>query len=821
MRVDERDVPRPSLPFLLVPALCFWISIRVAEELSWEIDIGNGLLWQAVDFLPFPIWANSLLLMIAIAGMFGLISLVFLLALDYVIARWARRREAERGPQRVLQPMRVGMVFASAFAGLVVGFLCWQGFSAQVDALEASDDGLRMEVVSDGSQGSRGWYSTCRACLGGGNWVKVRVTWSSEEEILPLGMSFVASGRFSRIEDDDWSRSLHQSLVAGSYKPYSIEDARWAESLGGLFGSIRHRYSVYIDSNPGTGAALMKGIVLGDRSQISGTDLDNSFKVTGLTHLLAVSGSHLTVVAMLVSWALLRAGLPKKWSIAVLCAVMVSYLVLTGTQASAFRSCVMASVGSISYVAGRRAHSPSALALAVLVMLAVDPSDAFSVGFSLSVLGVAGICLFLPLASRWISSLLPKRLEAISQPMAMTIVAQLATLPVSVPMFSMLSIGGPLSNLVVAPIITVLLMGGIIAMVACAVFPPLGMAILWLLCHIAEAMSRLVVAMASLAFMAVPAYATPAVAWTIFLVSITLLWIFWPLPGEHPWRQASKAAFPVAVFALAMVVLAYKPVQVVAMDVGQGDSILVRDGFRQVMVDTGKYDTVLRSALGRNQVYHLDAVAITHFDADHCGALDAMDSMVLVDRVVFTRGSVAFGEKDESAEEVLEEARDLSGDEGIVEVSAGDKIRLSEHVSLDVVWPEGTIEESENEDSLVLLLVYDSDLDGDSEFEMLLTGDAESEPLQQMIDDGLVGEVDAIKVGHHGSAESVNDELMEELRPKIALISVGENNRYGHPDENTLDVLERGGAEVYRTDLDGDITLTLDGGSAIVTCANI
>ena len=255
----------------------------------------------------------------------------------------------------------------------------------------------------------------------------------------------------------------------------------------------------------------------------------------------------------------------------------------------------------------------------------------------------------------------------------------------------------------------------------------------------------------------------------------------------------------------------------VAMDIGQGDAILLSDGRRQVLVDTGPRDADLRAALGRQGVHHLDAVVITHFDEDHCGALGALQSFVRVDHVIVATGLPEAAASTGDGADTISEAIALCGREGIVEVSAGDEIRVSDRMSLSVVWPRGQVDESSNENSVCLLLSFDADVDGKADHTALLTGDAEHEELSAMVDAGL-GDIEVLKVGHHGSAEAVDEDVLRTLKPELALISVGADNSYGHPNDHTLELLEDAGARIYRTDESGDIRLTFDSEGMAVRC---
>jgi len=818
----------------------FWAALCLAEELAWETTAREGLVETAAKCFGIGTPAACTILSVLAALVVALVAA--LVAAAVRAASRSRRVNEKNTPDFSLSASRARVSWrqggsalpatvAAAFAlGLVCGGLCW-GEAAQA-AVQVDEAGgpYRLAITSDCSAGAYGSYSEGElSTLGSGApSVRVRVQWSDASQVLPLGAECTAHGSFRRYFSEERNRRHHQNLVMGAFKPYVLDDVGWAPTLQGLFGPVRQHCVELAEAagaalgerSPGYGAAIMRGIVLGDRSSISGTELDESFKLAGLAHLLAVSGSHMSIVTVLVAWVLGRLGASRRATVIALSAMVVCYLVLSAVQPSAFRACIMAVVGASSFFARRRANSFSALVIAVGVLLVVDPSNAFSVGFVLSVLGVAGLCIFLPLASLWMQRLLPDALGKAASPLAMTLTAQFATSPVAVPSFSMISVVGPLCNMVAAPAIALLLGMGLVSFLIALLIEPVGMLLLEALCTLGDVLGELVVAVAGIPFSAIPVSVDPIIVSVLTLAAAALIWILWPLPSRRTIRKAVSAVLASGAF-VSLLLASPAGTSVVVMDVGQGDAILVRSRGRQILIDTGQYDSVLRDALGRNRVYHLDAVVLTHFDADHCGALGAMRSMVAVDRVIVAEGAIELANSDESAREVIETAaRVARGEERVVEIGLGTTIALSDELSLEVVWPDHVATGAGNADSLCLLARYDSDADDDPEFQALFTGDAEKDELSHMVEEGL-GDIDVLKVGHHGSSVTVDDETLDVIRPELALISVGAGNRYGHPTAAALDALARHGAAIFRTDLNGDITVAFAPESLTVTCATM
>ena len=233
------------------------------------------------------------------------------------------------------------------------------------------------------------------------------------------------------------------------------------------------------------------------------------------------------------------------------------------------------------------------------------------------------------------------------------------------------------------------------------------------------------------------------------------------------------------------------------MDIGQGDAILLSDGAHSLLVDTSVGD-VVNDALERQHISYLDAILLTHLDEDHAGGVRYMVGSVKTDRVLVGEGIT----KQEKPE--LQKAIQKISGSGSYEVLYGDEFDVGRfHVR--VVWPHRGYKAKEaNNASVELYVTYN---DGQNTLTTLLTGDAERDQTKETVTSGDVGDIDFLKVGHHGAAKSLYPETARVLKPEVAVASAGKNNRYGHPKQEAVDILEGVGARFYCTKDYGDVTV--------------
>lgn len=784
MNSHERGLPsRPSLPPLLLAALSAWIAVCLSEELCWQL------------YADACVAAALLMCLIA------------LLVIGTIIIGIKHHGFA---------------VVCIAFTSVCIcGLFWWGGWAKDVEHLPTlfeQTPTLELDLTGDPAVRDYGTISTARISCNAGN-VNMRLIWPEGAEPLSAGHRIAITGSISSPKLDDGGRWNHRNGFAGMLRASHVEELGYSPGLRGFVTSFRDDSFARVASIEGDAAGLLAGVLLGNRTLYAGSELEQAFQTTGLAHLMAVSGTHLAIVTMLLSALLARSSLRRKVRSAVLIIGLIVYAAITGFAPSALRAATMCSVALVLGALKTRASALSALSLCMLVFLGLSPPIAFSLGFQLSVLSVLGLIIFARLADCWLGRALPRLPPSLVSSVAATIVASSATLPMTVTQFAQLPLISPVANLLAAPLVTGMLCLGIIALAIGSVFAPLGFLLLQIAAALASYCATLVRMLADMPLACLPlSSATHAIA-ALFCILFIALWVFWPLPrrsADSERRQSPSlprnkllktcSAFivPIALVLLLGFGQSARPWQasdarVVMLDVGQGDSILIQSKSANILVDTGEQGDVLLRELAEQGVTHLDAIIISHKDADHAGALKKLAGVIVVDHVYVHADLIgqAFMEK------VLESARWVTSGFEAEGVRPGTTLRAG-RFSLSIIAPQdgGT---SENEDSLVGLLEFDADGDGNAEARGLLTGDAESEALNHVV--SQVGDIDFLKVAHHGSKGGLTDEQLAELSPEIALISVGADNKYGHPSTKTVKMLEDHGARIYRTDKQGAISV--------------
>jgi competence protein ComEC len=604
--------------------------------------------------------------------------------------------------------------------------------------------------------------------------------------------------------------------------------------VGDLFSGVRRwLLDGLVRTMPEPEASLGAGILLGVRAGIDPAIRD-AFAVAGLSHVVAISGWNVALVVALIATATqrLRERMGPVVPAVVALAAVSGYVILVGASPAVVRAALMAAALMAGRLGGSPAHAGSALMAAVVAMLVLTPAALWDIGFQLSALATAGLIAF--------AAPIEGRLAAwpawIRTPVALTLAAQLATLPVLLAAFGQVSLVAPLANVLVVPLIPIVMAGAAAASVvgglAGAAPPPIvGELATWLAGGAAWLPLHGLTAAGSAAA-AIPLAAIPLGGGPL----LTAAW--YPCLALAAMRvgrrddQVEPDTLEAAAFATAVTWLA-RPrraaiglvaavalatavggtdgrLHLTVLDIGQGDAILIEaPNGRTALIDAGPDPDLTLRRIGQALPFHerrFDVVILTHPHQDHLGGLEEVVRRYEVG--VFVDG----GRPAETAphRRVLEAVAREPGAR-LVEAEAGGRIPLGGGAVLEVLYPtpadvaaplpEGDV----NNASVVVLLRYGA-------FEALLTGDAEAPVEELLAARGELEAVDVLKVGHHGSESSTTPAFLAATHPAVAVISLAADNEYGHPHRSTLEHLEAvPGLRLYRTDRDGSVEITTDG----------
>lgn len=578
--------------------------------------------------------------------------------------------------------------------------------------------------------------------------------------------------------------------------------------IAGLL-SWRERFVAAADVLPQQEAAVLRGIALGERSSLP-EKVEELFTASGTVHLLAVSGVHVGLVAGMALGLTRLLRLPL-WLQGTLTAALVGvYTLWTGLTPSAVRAAVMFLLGLLGLATGRPKNSLVALAAAALVLLVANPLALFDTGFQLSFAAVGGILLLTPTLLSG-KGRLPARLIA---PVTVSLAAQLAVWPLTAYYFSGVSLVGFLASLVTVPLAGLALALGLAGLALGVAYLPLGRAVLGaagLTLWVLTAVARL---FASFPWAFLYLKQPPPVFLLVYY--LFLLALPWALRRRPCWSRARQGALAAAAILLLAVTwrgsgLGPPPLTVDFLAVGQGDAILIRSPSGQAaLIDAGPRvsyggrvwdagEHIVLPYLRAQGVHRLEVLFLTHGDMDHAGGAPAILAGLPVGAVVAPPGFDR-----EGPPLVLSYLREKGLP--LYAGTCGLKVDLGAGVELTLYWPPTTplvSESPENDNSLVIYLKY-----GASTF--LFMGDAGVAAEEAMLRGGGAPSATILKVSHHGSSGGTSEAFLQQVRPQLAVISVGKNN-FGHPSPETLVRLWASGAMVLRTDEVGQVRIVTDG----------
>lgn len=734
------------------------------------------------------------------------LSLWALVGLATVTVLWLGRARS-RGARPALRRAVVILVLAAAAAAASASHVAWMSAARSGIADLALDHGravaVRAEVVgkverrADGSlafDARAGRFGVGERSVAADADIVVRVAPEDVDVLTALDLGAVVDVHGTATPGRPGERAV---LVLWASR--GVEVVSPPAGVLEVAASLRHALVRAVDGLPGEGAGLIPGLAVGDTSSVSPA-LDAAMKQASLSHLTAVSGANCALVVGLAFAAAAMCGASRGVRVACGLTALVGFVVLVTPEPSVVRAAAMAAIAMLAVLLGRTGAALALLCVAVSVLLVVDPWLAASLGFALSVAATGALLVGTRPLAAGLARAMPR---PVALALAVPLAAQLACGPLLILIQPTVPLYGVVANLLAGPAAPAATVLGLAACLSA----PLG----WLQSGLtafawvpASWIAATATTTASLPLDAVPWLEGWPGALTLAATGLAVaLAITLPRGGGRGNRLvrgtsivlvAVIAGVGVGGAALGSVAGRWAlPAgwTVLACDVGQGDAVLLRSEGAVALVDTGPAPEPLAACLSRVGISRIDLLVLTHYDLDHVGGIEAVQGMV---GTVLLGPYVAKG-REAVAGLTASGARTVQASAGMSGALGGARWR--------VLWPppDSRAFPSGNDASVVV------DIRGGGIPPTLLLGDLSASPQRALTASGLLDPPYAIvKVAHHGSADQ-DAALYAAAQPAVALISVGTDNDYGHPRDETLAFLEELGARIVRTDRDGVVAL--------------
>ena len=569
---------------------------------------------------------------------------------------------------------------------------------------------------------------------------------------------------------------------------------------------------------PNETSDLLAGILIGEISGIS-EDLVESFKISNLLHMLSVSGSHTSYIILGITYILTKSKISKRWIYLFIIFSLVLFMFITGLSSSVIRACLMSIIVLGSNLLYRKSHIWTSISISVLVILIANPFIINEIGFQFSYLGTIGIILF----NKNIESLLNKMRinDAISKLLAVTISAQTMIMPIMAYKFNTISLTFFISNILASPFLGInIILGFIVIFISLISFDIakvlailLNMS-LKILIFISEFTAKLPLSNILIK--------TPYIFTIILIYCLVLLlnYIYFiynsnlnlRLFQKQILRKINKRNIKRILSIILSLIIVFnsfifsyslipKDLKIYFIDVGQGDScLIITPNNKKILIDGGEGELeVLLSYLLDRRINTIDYIMISHFDSDHCNGLIEVLKNIKVKNILISKQAYFSDEYKNIAKIVNSKKVKVSF------IKQGDKLNIDKNIKIDIFYPPENLKYDDlNNNSIVAKLTY-------NKFSALFTGDIEKSEEDLVVKyKNKELESDILKIAHHGSKTSSTKEFLEAVKPKIALIGVGENNNFGHPNKGVLQRLGDMNCKIYRTDKMGEIEIRVN-----------
>ncbi len=569
------------------------------------------------------------------------------------------------------------------------------------------------------------------------------------------------------------------TLIPGE-ENFSTRTARFRQSVNDLLQTIF----------PADTLGFARALLLGDKSGLSYTQR-NAMSLTGISHVAAVSGMHLSIAFAFVSLITM-----KRRFLSALVGIPAAFLfaAVAGFSPSVCRAAVMLTLSLLARLLGRDYDGPTALAFGGIVLLGLNPTTIASISFQLSVAAVAGIFCFTAPILKLIRQKLPEKkgwargVSKLAAMVSVTLGATAFTAPLGAVHFGVISLVAPISNLLTLWAVSLAFYGIMFAALAAWVWLPLGQALAWAVSWLLRYVLGVTTVLSRFPLAAVyPASNVYVVAWVVFALVLLAAFLLF--------RYQAKATFILSLVCsllLAVILPCLEPLterfRVTVLDVGQGQSVILQSGGRVFLVDCGGSagegagETAAQALLTQG-ITGIDGVILTHYDTDHTSGLEHFLSRIQVEALYLPLipaepDCIRFGGLAKRLYYVTED--------------------------LSLTWGDGSLklfapltDTNSNDGSLAILFSVGT-------YDTLVTGDMATGMEEKLLATHSLPDIELLVAGHHGSKHSTGETLLAAVRPELLAISVGRNS-YGHPAQEVLQRAATWGCTVWRTDEAGTL----------------
>ena len=571
-------------------------------------------------------------------------------------------------------------------------------------------------------------------------------------------------------------------------------------------------------------AELCIGILIGDRNNLD-EKIEEDFKKSNLTHMLAVSGSHFVYIIICIKY-LEKVIKWRNFNKVLTIIIIVLFMNLTGNTASVVRSGIMAIMLIVAKFFHRKSDVWTNMAISAVLALVYNPYTLFDIGFELSYGGVIGIVVFYDKVKDTLGKIIikmhkeSKMLQYILEGTSVTISANLVIIPIMIYNFNTISFSFIVSNLLAGGLLGIIVILGFLLVFLSLMLGQTLSIFFYILNFLLKALTKIAEVCSKLPFsyIYVP---TPKILGILIFYS----YLFFIINRDrlrvrifNTLKVRIAILILIIIFNLGYPILSSKRIglEINFIDVGQGDCTLIRANGKNILVDAGGSKDEKSFDVGKNTVFpylldrgivSLDYVIVSHFDSDHCQGFN----FILKNMKVKTAIICNIGQESEEYNHFVILAKENKTK--IRYVQKGSIIKLGKNKIIEILYPdknEKINDNAKNNNAIVFKLTW-------NKFSMLFTGDIEEKAERKILEMYKNKEEklksDILKVAHHGSKSSTMQEFLEIVKPSLALIGVGENNNFGHPNDMVLNRLEQSGCKTYRTDMLGEITITSNGKS--------